>query len=161
MYISRELPQWEIPARAPSRANMDLRTAIAACREVRSSFSKIFNLPSHFRFAKEDSTLHSLLFLCAAGGGGNSLYSLELSSAGEEKTWEKISSSGGVRQLSRAEQLLKERMRATGSGITHYEYQSDGDRLLVQDGPYCRLLDRSKASYWKSRSCTASDVVNF
>lgn len=127
---------------------MDLQTAIAACREVRSSFSKIFTLPSHFKFAKEDSTLQSLLFLSAAGGGGNSLYSLELSSAGEaEKTWEKISSSGGVRQLSRAEQLLKERMRATGSGITHYEYQSDGDRLLVQDGPYCRLLDRSKASY--------------
>ena len=50
-------------------------------------------------------------------------------------------------------------MRATGSGITHYEYQSDGDRLLVQDGPYCRLLDRSKASYWKTRSCTASDAV--
>ena len=157
--LSRELPHWEIPARAPSCANMDLRTAIAACREVRSSFSKIFNLPSHFRFAKEDSTLHSLLFLSAAGGGGNSLFSLELSSVGEEKTWEKISSSGGVRQLSRAEQLLKERMRATGSGITHYEYQSDGDRLLVQDGPYCRLLDRSKASYWKPRSCTASDVV--
>ena len=89
-----------------------------------------------------------MLFLSATGGGGNSLYSVELNSEGEEnRTWKKmICTTGGQRQLSRSEQLLRERMRASGSGITHYEYQNDGDRLLVQDGPNCRLLDRSKAS---------------
>lgn len=124
---------------------MDLQTAIASCRGVRSSFSKIFSLPSNFQFCREN---HSVLFLSATGGGGNSLYSVELSGADEQnKTWKKIiCTTGGQRQLSRSEQLLRERMRASGSGITHYEYQRDGDKLLVQDGPNCRLLDISKAS---------------
>jgi len=124
---------------------MDLQAAIASCRGVRSSFSKFFSLPSNFQFCREN---HSVLFLSATGGGGNSLYSVEFSGAGEQnKTWQKIiCTTGGQRQLSRSEQLLRERMRASGRGLTHYEYQGDGDKLLVQDGPNCRLLDRSKAS---------------
>ncbi len=53
---------------------------------------------------------------------------------------------GGLRVLSRSEQLLRERMRATGRGITKYQYVREEDRLLVVDGPKCSLVQRETVS---------------
>ena len=46
----------------------------------------------------------------------------------------------GARKLSQSEQLLRERMRANGSGITYYKYIESSDSLLVNTGPGCCLV---------------------
>ena len=48
------------------------------------------------------------------------------------------------RQLSRSEKLLRERMRATGLGITYYKYLESIDSLLVNTGSGCGLLPCSE-----------------
>ncbi|XP_064388564.1 dipeptidyl peptidase 9-like [Halichondria panicea] len=59
-----------------------------------------------------------------------------------QTSWRKLCSSDHpTRQLSKSEQLLRERMRSTGSGLTQYDYLSSCDLLLVH-GPQCLVLDR-------------------
>ena len=55
-------------------------------------------------------------------------------------------SAGVPQQMSRSEQLLRERMRATGSGITWYDYSREGDLLVSQDGPRCVAVRRKNVS---------------
>ena len=47
--------------------------------------------------------------------------------------------------LFRSEQLLRERMRATGSGITNYDYIEENDSLVVH-GSQCVVVDRQTVS---------------
>ena len=47
--------------------------------------------------------------------------------------------------LFRSEQLLRERMRATGSGITNYDYIEEKDSLVVH-GSQCVVVDRQTVS---------------
>ena len=44
------------------------------------------------------------------------------------------------RQLTRSEQLLRERMRASGYGITEYDYIKGFDSNLVNTGSGCTLI---------------------
>lgn len=46
----------------------------------------------------------------------------------------------------RSEQLLRERMRSTGSGITSYEYIYGEDSIVIH-GPQCLVMDRQSVSF--------------
>ena len=51
----------------------------------------------------------------------------------------KMSTPEKRRQLTRSEQLLRERMRASGVGITEYQYINSFDSNLVNTGNGCAL----------------------
>lgn len=48
--------------------------------------------------------------------------------------------------LHRSEQLLRERMRATGNGITNYDYINESDSIVVY-GSHCVVIDRQRVRY--------------
>lgn len=60
-------------------------------------------------------------------------------------------SAGVPQQMSRSEQLLRERMRATGSGVTWYDYRPEDDLLVAQDGPRCVAVQRKSVSCLQCR----------
>ena len=59
----------------------------------------------------------------------------------------------GERELSRAEQLLRERMRASGSGITFYKYIKSCDSLLFDSGSGCSLVPCEPSQSQVSQCC--------
>ena len=131
---------------------MDFQKYQLMCRSVRGSYSRLFHgVPESFNFVNGGE---KLLFLAAGAEGTNSLHTAKLTQ-GASKNWQQVSSSGAPRELTRSEQLLRERMRATGRGITAYEYLNDEDLLLIQDGPKCTVLQREQVHMCAllSRTC--------
>ena len=53
----------------------------------------------------------------------------------------------------RSEQLLRERMRATGNGITSYDYICESDSIVVY-GSQCLVVDRQTVSLLYCTTCT-------
>lgn len=115
---------------------MDFQYLLHSCRAVRSQFSPLFTVPKSLKFSADGE---HVLFLCAARATGSSLYEMGL---GADHAWRKLCSAGVPQQMSRSEQLLRERMRATGSGVTWYDYRPEDDLLVAQDGPRCVAVQR-------------------
>ena len=124
----------------------DLPGCMAACSGSRASYCKLFSdVPESVVFTGDGE---SLLFLSTRGAAMSQLYLSGLGGGGE---WSKLASQSAARQFSRSEQLLRERMRSCGSGISHYEYLEAEDAVLVQDGCQCLLASRKG---WVRRSAS-------
>ena len=118
---------------------MDFSDYLSLCRHARSSLGSLFaSQPEEFSLSSDGE---SVLFL-AAKQGKKELFSQGLRGSAE---WTQLQGAQDERrELSKAEQLLRERMRASGSGITSYKYLEKQDALFVQSGPTCCIRDRKQ-----------------
>ena len=132
-------------AATPKLSVDDFAGLLSYCVTTKMSLSHLFrSVPNTFSFTADGN---ELLFLSTAGSatGGNSLFSVPVVGG----KWQRLEAPEQRRQLSRSEQLLRERMRETSSGITHYTYlppaeqqQQQQDSVLVNTGSVCRLVKR-------------------
>lgn len=114
----------------------DFASCLAFCRRVKVSLSGLFHsVPESLSFTADGKVV---LFLSSMSSARNSLYGVLVQ--GGDPSWQQIEAPEAARQLSRSEQLLRERMRAGGSGITHYQYIPELQAVLVNAGHCCRLL---------------------
>ena len=110
---------------------MDFANYLSLCGDARSYLGSLFaSQPEKFSLSSDGE---SVLFL-AAKQGKKELFSQGLMGSAE---WTQL-------QGAKAEQLLRERMRASGSGITSYKYLEKQDALFVQSGPTCCIRDRKQ-----------------
>lgn len=120
---------------------MDFSECLAQCKDARLSVARHFaGLPDDFALSCDG---RCLMFLSAAQGGRKELYFQDLDGDTE---WRRLQSAVGPRQFSRSEQLLRERMRVSGTGITSYKRLEDQDAVFVQSGPVCSVIDRRQVS---------------
>lgn len=119
---------------------MDFSRCLAVCREARSSLGKLFSeVPDEFALSSDGKCL---LFLAAPGGGKRGLYCVEEEEARSGwGPWRLLQAAQETRQLSKAEQLLRERMRVVSSGVTAFRYLEPQDAVFVQNGPACCVRD--------------------
>lgn len=115
----------------------DFAGLLSYCMGVKMSLSTLFrSVPNTFSFTADGK---ELMFLSTARSpSGNSLFSVPV----EGGEWQHVEAPEQNRQLSRSEQLLRERMRETSSGITHYKYLPERESVLVNTGSVCRLIGR-------------------
>lgn len=114
----------------------DFSSCLSFCSRVKRSLFHVFrSLPDKLSFSYDGNMV---MFLASASWGGNCLYGVCV--YGEDHTWRRLESPEQSSQLSRSEQLLRERMRETSSGITHYTYIPEIGSVLVNAGHQCRLI---------------------
>ena len=120
---------------APKLEN-DFAGLLSYCAGVKISLSALFrSVPNTFSFTADGS---QLMFLSTAKSpSGNSLFTVPV----EGGEWQQVEEPERQRQLTRSEQLLRERMRETSSGITKYTYLPERDSVLVNTGSVCRLIE--------------------
>ena len=115
---------------------MDFSECLSQCKDARLSIARHFaGLPDDFALSCDG---RCVTFLSASQGGRKELYFQDLDG---DIGWRKLQSAGDHRQFSRSEQLLRERMRVSGTGITRYKHLEDKDTVFVQSGPVCSVLD--------------------
>lgn len=120
---------------------MDFSDCLSRCKDARLSVARHFvGLPDDFTVSCDG---RRVVFLSASQGGRKELYYQDLDG---DVGWRKLQSAGDQRQFSRSEQLLRERMRASGTGITRYELLGDKDAAFVQSGPVCSVVDVKQVS---------------
>ena len=131
----------------------DFKEFLCQCKDARSSVSRLYSgLPDDFSLSSDGQCL---IFLSAREGGKKELYFKDLEGQSAPK---KLQLSAEQRQLSRSEQLLRERMRVRGSGITGYEYLDARDAVFVRSGSACSVINRTIDN--KAYDLTQANQVN-
>uniref|UniRef100_A0A1X7SM72 Uncharacterized protein n=1 Tax=Amphimedon queenslandica TaxID=400682 RepID=A0A1X7SM72_AMPQE len=112
------------------------KSCLQACSAAKFECSKFFSYkPREFSFRSKGK---EVIFLAPVENIGNNVFSV--SADDDTLTRKKLCSPEGRHALTRSEQLLRERMRASGSGITDYKYIQDIDSILVNTGTACSLF---------------------
>ena len=96
-------------------------------------------VPTSIRFAADGK---SIMYLNTAAGKKQELFQLDCES-GEEKILAGTPPSGGVQEgnLSAEEELRRQRARMLATGITHYEYNHETNKIMIPLNNHVYLLN--------------------